>query len=384
MFLEKHNKNKVIDNKIKIAIGLMSGTSADGVDASIISTNGRKIFDFGDFLTIDYNKEERQLIKSAYRIDLRNCSLEEKKLVEKVSNIITEKHIYAVNAILEKMSLNSDDVDVVGFHGQTIVHKPSENYTLQIGDAQKLCKETKIDVVYDFRSNDVKNGGQGAPLIPVYHRVLTKDEPKPLVVLNIGGVANLTYIGKNEDDMLGFDTGTGNAMINDWVYKYKALEFDDKGKIAKSGKLNKKILEKLTSHEFFNKKPPKSLDRNDFIKELELELKDLSFEDGVRTLSEFSVYGVKKAFDFFVQKPEKIIVVGGGAYNDFLLERIEEVCKTKTVSYKNDQKGYNPNRIESDGFALMAARRIYDMPISWKKTTGVNLKSCIGGKFCMA
>jgi anhydro-N-acetylmuramic acid kinase len=383
-FSEKHYANKAMDKKTKIAIGMMSGTSADGVDASIISTNGEKIYDFGEFVTIKYTADESKKIKSAYQIDERRASKQETSLLKEVSSLITLKHIEAVKTLLKKSNLTHKDIDIIGFHGQTIVHKPDENYTLQIGDGQKLANETQIDVVADFRTNDVKNGGQGAPLIPVYHNALTIDEPRPLAIINIGGVANITYLGAKKDELMGFDTGTGNAMINDWVNLHANKDFDDRGNIAKSGKVDTDILKKLFNHPYFEKKPPKSLDRNDFIKKLSPLINNLNLEDGAATLTEFTALGIKKSLKFLPKEPKKIIIVGGGAYNDFLIKRIKELCNIEVTIPNQEQKGWNVERIEADGFALMAVRRLYNLPISWAKTTGVNLPSCIGGKIFKA
>ncbi len=369
-------KHKEQDKKTLLSIGTMSGTSADGVDASIIISNGEKIYHFGDIYSHNYTAEQSTLIKSAYGIDKRTASKPELELLEKVANTITTEHIIAIKKLLEKSGLTANQIDIISFHGQTIIHKPEEAYTLQIGNPQKIANELKINVVADLRQNDIKNGGQGAPLIPIHHKTLCYNLEKPTAIINIGGVANITYI--ENDNLIGFDTGTGNAMINDWVKKHYNIEYDKDGEIARSGTINKDILSQLLSHPYFKQPAPKSLDRNDFINHITPLIKNLSPQDGTATLTEFTTKSIALSIKQCPNTPKQILIVGGGAYNKYMVERINKLTNINTVIKHND--GFNPTRVEADGFALLAIRHIHNLPITFNTTTGVKKRGSMGGK----
>lgn len=351
------------------AIGLMSGTSMDGVDAAIIKTDGNKIELTEYFITVPYKKDFIKRIRSALRkYEIDDLDLEKN---------LTEAHATAVSLLLNESKLKPSDIDIIGFHGQTILHDPQHGITKQIGNGKLLAELTGIDVVNDFRSNDMVNGGQGAPLAPMFHKAFFSDEEKPIAVVNIGGVANVTFIDKDEQ-MLAFDTGPGNALINDWVFQHKGMEFDENGEIASSGTIDQVILEGLLSHEYFDKLPPKSLDRNDFsIKGLA----PLSLEDGAATLTAFTAQSIANSAEFFYNPTNKWIIIGGGRYNGFLVKQIRTLLDSSVVTA--EEIGVNGDAIEAQAFAFHAVRSLKKLPLTFPTTTGVK-SEVTGGVFCPA
>jgi anhydro-N-acetylmuramic acid kinase len=342
-------------NKIKTAIGLMSGTSLDGIDAAIISTDGIAVQSVGESHSHSYTpavrEKIRQLLKGGGDI----------KSVEKDLTIL---HADVVNELLAKANLKPSDIDIIGFHGQTIKHEPHNKYTLQIGDGALLAELTGIDVVNDMRSNDVRNGGQGAPLVPLYHAALAHSQQFPIAMVNIGGVGNVTWVGDG-DNIVAFDTGTGNALLDDWMLKHKGVHYDENGKTAATGKPDAQTLNKLLTDDYFNKKPPKSLDRNHFI----VDVTHLSLEDGAATLADFTVKSIAAAAKHFPAPAKKWYITGGGRHNDYIMQRLAAEISAPVLKIEN--LGYNGDMLEAEAFAFLAVRSLYGMPLSLPSTTGV-------------
>lgn len=344
------------DNKIFTAIGLMSGTSMDGIDAAIIKTDGEKIYEFGKSISLPYDETTKNEIRKA---------IEESIDTSQISKEITEVHAKAVNALLKEAGLKSQEVDILGFHGQTIKHDPEKGITVQIGDGKLLAELTGINVVNDLRRNDVKNGGQGAPLVPLFHKALL-DKSKidlPVAILNIGGVANVTYI--DENTILAFDTGPGNALIDDWVLHNNAGSLDENGKLATKGDINEEILAKLINNPYFDKKPPKSLDRNEFSNHF---INDLSLEDGAATLSVFTISSVIMADHHFPHKVKAWYVCGGGRHNSFIMDGLKT---TLNNVHSIEELELDGDMIEAQAFAFLAVRSLRELPITLPSTTGV-------------
>lgn len=352
-----------------IAVGLMSGTSLDGVDAAILVTDGAHIEEIGDSLTIPYDANFQQKLRDLL------AGGGDRKMIE---TELTMKHAEAVKALLALDELKPRDVDVIGFHGQTILHKAHKGITVQIGDGQLLAKLTGIDVVNDFRSNDIALGGQGAPLVPVYHRALMQDQPKPVAVLNIGGVANVTWIGDHGSDLLAFDTGPGNALINDWIHKHTSKDHDANGAIAAAGKVDETVLLELMEHPFFAKKPPKSLDRNSFNCD---GLQHLSLEDGAATLTAFSAASIAAAAKHFPEPTKNWIATGGGRRNPTLMRMLSQ--KLYLEIHQIETLGYNGDSTEAEAFAYLAVRSLRGLSLTFPQTTGVS-RAATGGVFCPA
>ena len=352
--LEKHTK----------AIGLMSGTSADGVDVAYIDTDGKEFVFFGPSQSFGFPR--------ALKDRLINTK------VDNETNLIIEKHLTlfhfdSIKKFMKINHLNKHNIDLVGFHGHTIYHNPLDRVTVQLGDGKLLAKCLEIPVINDFRSEDVKNGGEGAPLTPIFHSVLAKKLTKPVAILNIGGVANVTWVGKQIDELMAFDVGPGNAMIDDWVFSQGLGDYDKNGCIAAKGFVNADILNRYLSHDFFQQKPPKSLDRNSFSLEL---VKGLTIEDATATLSEFTAESVRKSQVFFPSPVTQWIVCGGGRLNGELMRMLEVKLDAPVV--RSEEVGWDGDALEAQAFAFLAVRSKMKLPLSFPNTTGVK-NSTVGG-----
>ena len=352
------------------AIGLMSGTSMDGVDAALIETDGCSIFNPGTHLTMPYDSTFRDELQSLVNGDYRKSNLIEEQL--------TLKHADAVNKLLNDLSFSPDQIDLIGFHGHTIIHKPEEKFTWQIGDGQLLAKTTGIDVINDFRSTDVKAGGQGAPLVPIFHHLLTKDMELPIIILNIGGVANITWVDEDIDNLIGFDTGPGNALIDDWVSSHGNFTYDADGKIALSGNVNKSKLKELMSHPFFDFPAPKSLDRDAFRSFVNEALEGETLQNGAALLTAFTVSAIIKGIESLPKPSGTCIVVGGGRHNNAIMSQLDNKLSKKVLS--GDLVGWTGDAIEAQAFGFLGVRSKKGLPISFPGTTGVPFPMS-GGKY---
>ncbi len=346
------------------ALGLMSGTSLDGIDAALIVSDGLQLIETGAVESFPYDP--------FFREKLRSClgKLPVDPTVLEVNEELTSRHIMAVMDVLEKNNLEATDIDLVGFPGHTILHRPKDHLTAQIGNPAKLAKETGIRVIGDFRSNDVIHGGEGAPLAPLFHHAIFADIEKPLAVLNIGGVANVTWIGEGGDfenpNLIAFDTGPGNALIDDWVRKTIGCSMDEGGRLAHSGTVQEGILDGLLENPFFSRNPPKSLDRDDFASAIQA-VSELSVEDGAATLSALSVHSIGKAQSFFPEKIKRWLVTGGGRHNATLMAMLNNlVCgRFEPVEVLN----FNGDALEAQAFAYLSIRSFYGLPLSFPNTT---------------
>jgi len=347
----------------------------DGVDAALIKSDGTRIEDTGKDFFAPYSPELRKRLRA---IVLKgNISKIELLRVEKE---VTIAHASAVNALLTKSGVKKSKVDLIGFHGQTIAHFPGEGITWQIGNPSLLAELTGIDVVSDFRRHDMAAGGQGAPLVPFFHAAIASKTGEPIVMLNIGGVANVTYIEKNLP-VIAFDTGPGCALLDDWIFKHSGKHFDDDGGIASDGKVDKVLLKKLLSDPYFNKKPPKSLDRQHFAYLAEDLLKSVSLKDGAAILAALTVGAVVKACDFFPKIPKKWFVCGGGRHNEAIMSGLKKNLKGKVE--KIESLGFNGDMLEAQAFGFLAVRSHLGMPLTLPETTGVK-RPATGGAFYQA
>ena len=359
-------------SKIFRAIGLMSGTSLDGIDLAMIESDGQEHIKIISNDYLEYTNEFRDRIRD---LIFQNPTLEG---IKKIENEITILHVNLVNNFLEKNNLNAREIDLIGFHGQTIFHQPANKITWQIGNSQLLALMTGIKTVGDFRVRDVLEGGQGAPLVPIYHFYLFAKFAKPNLILNIGGVANLTYIDDDLKNLQAFDTCFGNAPSNDLMHKKFKKEFDENGDLAKTGKINLELINKILAHKIFNQTLPKSFSRNDFDEAL-APLQSLEPQDILACYSQIFAEVLAKDIKLFSKKPTQIIVCGGGAKNKNLLEILQKKLNDIKILTANDV-GFNVESIEAEAFAFLAIRRVLNLPISFKKTTGtLNLSGSIGG-----
>nr|MCH9754105.1 anhydro-N-acetylmuramic acid kinase [Alphaproteobacteria bacterium] len=282
---------------------------------------------------------------------------------------------------LKKANLKSSDIDLIGFHGQSIYHNPAKKKTLIIGNPSLLSELTQINVIADFRSKDISRGGQGAPLVPFYHKALCKNLQKPVAVLNIGGVSNVTYV--DENDIIAFDIGPGCALIDDWMDERKNKQFDEGGKVARSGIPNESLLDAFMKNKFFSTKPPKSLDRNKF-KSIMKKVNELATEDGAATLTYLTAKCIQDAQKFFPKPPKKWIVCGGGSKNLFLMDILRKQYNFDIINLEDfhifDVASINPDFVEAQAFGFLAVRSYYNLPLSAPYTTGVS-SEVSGGAF---
>ena len=344
-------------SKIYRVIGLMSGTSLDGIDAALISTDGENIVRRENFLSFPYDPSMREKIRSCFYVTGPS--------VAPVEYELTMLHSEAVFKLLQKASLHARDIDLIGFHGQTTSHIPEKGMTVQIGDGRLLAKMTGIDVINDFRTTDVRSGGQGAPLVPIYHQALAAMLKKPVLFLNIGGVANVTFVGER-GRLLAFDTGPGNALIDDWMLKKSGRPYDDNGGCAAQGIVDEVILAELLQNPYFAARPPKSLDRNSFSQDL---CSSLSLQDGAATLTAFTAASIEKSLAYLPEKPVQIVVSGGGRLNKTLMRMLAERLSLPVDDI--GALGLNGDAIEAEAFAYLAVRSLKGLPISFPETTGV-------------
>jgi anhydro-N-acetylmuramic acid kinase len=364
-------------SEIQKVIGLMSGTSLDGIDAALVETDGEGVAIPGPAVTVPYDREIRAMLRRA---------LEDAKAVAEGAPVphsirdaekqVTEAHAKAVLELLRKAGLKPSDIALIGFHGQTILHRPAQRWTWQIGDGKLLARLTGIAVVNDFRSADVKAGGQGAPLVPLYHAALAREAkglPSPVVLVNIGGVANVTYVGR--DQVLAFDTGPGNAPIDDWAERHTGKPVDEDGVLARQGKVCDEALTDMLDDDFFTRKPPKSLDRLDFTAEA---VEHLSPEDGAATLTAFTAATIARAREHFPEPATTWIVMGGGRHNPKIMEELRARVNAPVLAAED--AGWRGDFIEAEAFAYLAARSRKGLPLSLPTTTGVAEPVC-GGRF---
>lgn len=347
------------------AIGLMSGTSLDGIDAAVIETDGLSVSAFGPSLTLPYDDTMRQRLRAV---------LAGEGPVLQVEYDLTLRHVEAVRALLNRAGLTAAEVDVIGFHGQTILHRPEIGLTWQIGNGSLLAWQTGIDVVCDFRSADVAAGGQGAPLVPVFHAALAHGLETPLAVLNLGGVGNVTWIGGRDGALIAFDTGPGNALIDDWVLRHTGQPIDRNGVLALAGTVETAVVQALAQHPYFLRTPPKSLDRNDFSSGLEGV--EMSAPDGAATLAAFTAVAVHKALDHMPEHPLRWLVCGGGRHNPAIMRELRDRLGVPVEAVET--VGWDGDALEAQAFAFLAVRSLRGLPLSFPGTTGVPEPLCGG------
>ena len=356
--------------EIFTSLGLMSGSSGDGIDSSLIRSDGDKTCEIIKNQYIPYPKN---IVNDYYflrdkilrKIDIEHNKQEIKKFEEKITNF---------HKLISANWLNKFDIDLIGFHGQTLYHNSDEGISLQIGNGLKLSQDLKTTVVFNFRQNDILNGGEGAPLTPIYHKLLidkieeVKKIDKPITILNLGGIANITII-KQKHELFSKDIGPGNCLIDNWVRLNSNKSYDENGEIASSGKIDKFILNQTLDNYLNNSvSKKKSLDLNDFNINF---ARGLSLKDGAATITKFTTEILSKHLS-----GKKILVCGGGRKNKFLIKLLKE----KNANIENiDTFNFNGDFIESQAFAFLAIRSLLKLPITFPTTTGCS-KPSTGGQ----
>ena len=337
------------------AIGLMSGTSLDGIDVAVIDSDGEQRVATGPWLTMPYERDLREALRG---------TLGGKGPTAEVERRLTEAHAAAVARLIERHDITG--VALIGFHGHTILHEPAQRRTWQLGDGALLARLTGLDVVGDFRSADVAAGGEGAPFAPAFHAALSARLERPLAVVNIGGVANITWIGEDDSALIAFDTGPGNALIDDWVRAQTGEAADYDGALAGAGEVDEVAVSRFLQQPYFARRPPKSLDRDDFAA---FDLGALSTEDGAATLTAITAAAIARGFDHAPVPPRRVLVTGGGRHNPVLMQMLASrlglpVGPVEAVGWEGDA-------IEAQAFAYLALRARAGLPLSFPGTTGV-------------
>ena len=348
----------------------MSGTSLDGIDVALLTTDGGDVVERGPSATYPYRPEQQALLQESLT---EATALTDRSARPGILGIaereLTEWHAKAVELFLQQNNLTPSNIDVIGFHGQTVIHRPELRLTVQLGDGQALAKRTGCRVVYDMRAADVAAGGQGAPLVPVYHRALAaRLETRPIAFVNIGGVANLTWIGRG-GELVAFDTGPGNALLNDWCEHHTDVPFDRDGALAAQGVLDAKAFMSLALSSYFDKPVPKSLDRNGFDVSV---LEGLSPQDGAATLTHFTATSIARSVSHLPERPKTYVICGGGRHNPTLMREIRGLLEPlgERVLMAEDL-GLDGDSMEAEAWSYLAVRCLDGLPISFPGTTGV-------------
>ncbi|MFL6798506.1 MAG: anhydro-N-acetylmuramic acid kinase [Xanthobacteraceae bacterium] len=362
------------------SIGLMSGTSYDGVDVALMVTDGEMIERLGPTGYRPYTDQEREILRHAMGAAANLTDrLVRCKILAAAEELVTDTHAEAVEALLAANGMTPSEASVVGFHGQTVLHRPERGLTVQLGNGKALAARLGIPVVYDFRAADVAAGGQGAPIVPIFHRAMVRMlcREHPVAVLNLGGVANVSFIGS--DELIAFDCGPGNALIDDFLRQRTGQPRDDEGRAAAAGRPDEGAIARLLAHPFFAKRPPKSLDRNAFrhFAAEEGRLAEKSTEDGAATLTGLTAAAVALAARVLPRPPTSWIAAGGGTRNATLMRMLVERLAPAPVETAGGV-GWSADALEAQAFAYLAVRTVNRLPITFPTTTGAPTPLCGG------
>ncbi len=343
------------------AVGVISGTSMDGIDVALVETDGERVSP-GPGGTYPYPADLRKQLL-AVAADAKTA---ESAPLTELEAAVTAAHGDAIARFLGDNAIAPAALDLIGLHGQTIYHRPERRFTRQLGHGAVIAKRFGVKTVNRFRHADVAAGGQGAPLVPLYHRALAVALPQPLMVLNLGGVGNVTFIDR--DNVIAFDTGPASAMIDDFVRRRRGVPFDEGGRIAAAGRADAEMLKRFATHPYFQRKPPKSLDRNDFVA-MVAGIERLSDEDGAATLTEFTIAATVAALRHVPSRPLRWLVAGGGRRNAHIMARLGKELGVPVQPV--EAVGWDGDFLEAQCFGYLAARAVLGLPLSLPTTTGV-------------
>jgi anhydro-N-acetylmuramic acid kinase len=344
------------------AIGAISGTSMDGIDVSIVETDGEAFVQPGPGRTFSYPADLRKTLQALIAQPERAQS----EPLEDLEAAVTQTHIGAIRRFMEETGVSADDVSLIGFHGQTVYHRPEIRFTRQLGLGDRVAKELGIDTVYRFRQADVESGGEGAPFVPLYHHALASALPQPIMILNLGGVGNVTYI--DGETVIAFDTGPASALLDDFILRRRGLSFDENGRLAASGTVDETLVAEFMRNPFFDRPAPKSLDRQDFHARAK-SVEALSDEDGAATLAAFTIESVIAALRHVPRVPQRWLVTGGGRLNAHFMRHLNERLGVPVDPV--EAVGWNGDFLEAQAFGYLAVRSTLGLPLSLPTTTGV-------------
>lgn len=355
------------------AIGLMSGTSMDGIDIAMLRTDGENAVERGPSGFHAYDAAFRKRLETA--LETATCITDRSERPGDLAELegeITRRHAVAVEGFVGSLPAASPTPELIGFHGQTVLHRPEQELTVQLGDGMLLAGETGLAVVFDMRANDMIHGGQGAPLVPVYHAALAHSLPKtkqrfPVVFVNIGGISNVTYVPETGDPV-AFDSGPGNALIDQWVSAHAGVPLDQNGKIASEGGVVEPVVNAYLDNPFFAKSGPKSLDRNDFALD---EAAGLELADGARTLASVTASSIFEAAKHMPERPKRWVLCGGGRKNPNIVNDLTVLAEpTGGEVLLAEDLGFDGDAMEAEAWAYLAVRSMKNLPLTFPTTTG--------------
>ncbi|MBN9057386.1 MAG: anhydro-N-acetylmuramic acid kinase [Rhizobiales bacterium] len=355
------------------AIGLMSGTSLDGIDVALLRTDGEAVVERGPSMASPYDAAFRRRLQGALETARSIGERSERPGdLAQIERELTLRHGEAVRAFLAENGLEPSGIDVIGFHGQTVLHRPDEALTVQLGDGRLLAGATGIDVVCDMRANDMAHGGQGAPLIPAYHAALaaglSRASGKAVVFVNIGGISNITFIGSG-GEIVAFDSGPGNTLIDQWVEAHAGIPYDQGGMIASEGRLDAGLARRYLDQAFFTDPVRRSLDRNDFRPP---EGTDASLEDGARTLAHVTAAAVLRSARHLPERPKLYVVSGGGRLNRVIMNDLAALAEAEGAEVvAAEAVDLDGDSMEAEAWAYLAVRALRGLPLTFPGTTGV-------------
>lgn len=346
----------------------------DGIDVAMIRTDGESTVEAIAFEAVDYDSAQRALLSEAMSLSTNLQARDSRpgKLPE-IEKDITRWHADAIDWFCRKHAVGKSGEIVVGFHGQTVLHRPEIGLTIQLGDGQSLANSTGLKVVADMRANDMAHGGQGAPLACAYHAAMAAHVPgRPVAFVNIGGVGNITFVDET-GNLLAFDTGPGNALMDDWCLQHTGKPVDVDGALARTGTVDEDVLAELRRHKYFQEAPPKSLDRASFTLEA---VKDLKPSDGAATLMMFTAHTIADAASWCGRPPAYWVICGGGRKNRFLMECL--ACLINAPVVPAEAIHTDGDAVEAEAWAYLAVRSVRGLPLTWPGTTGTS-KPVSGG-----
>ena len=359
---------------VRCAMGLMSGTSMDGIDLAMLRTDGEDIVERGLSYFVPYDAAFRRRLEAGLE-DAKAIIRREDRPgdLAELEREITIRHVDAVSRFLQEIEPEWGQPEVIGFHGQTVLHRPAQGLTVQLGDGPLLAKSTGLPVVYDMRANDMTHGGQGAPLVPAYHAALARSlkgehaDKRPVCFVNIGGISNITYVPV-KGDPVAFDSGPGNALIDQWVAREGGVPFDADGAIGSEGGVVNSVVEAYLDNAFFLRGGPKSLDRNDFTVDL---AEGLELADGARTLAALSARAILKSAEHVPEHPKLWILCGGGRKNAHVVADLRDGAREMgSEVVLAEDVGLNGDSLEAEAWAYLAVRSLRLLPLTFPSTTG--------------
>ncbi len=360
--------------RVLTAIGLMSGTSMDGVDVAMIRSDGRRIVERGAFMGMTFDPAFRQRLADALdQAKAINLRTDRPGDLARVEDELTQWHVNAVQAFAARFEIDLKQVDVIGFHGQTVLHRPHMGVTVQLGNGALLARKLNVPVVYDMRAGDMEAGGEGAPLAPAYHGALSaalqtgKSAGEPIAFVNIGGISNITCVDP-DGTLTAFDTGPGNSLIDQWVEAKAGIPFDQGGAIASEGRILRPLVDSYLAEPFFVDPNRRSLDRNDFLPPAS---NSASLDDGARSLARLTAEAIVKSAEILPKLPRQWIICGGGRNNRVIMDDLAELVGAGGgVVLSAEEVQLDGDAMEAEAWAYLAIRSLSGLPLSWPGTTG--------------